>query len=569
MEWVQNYDPLGQPMLSSLLAAVPSFVLLGLLLAGMPAIRAAAAGLATAVVVSIAAFKMPVSAVAAAACYGGCFGLMPIGWIILSAVFFFQLTIRSGQFDIVKRWVTTISPDRRMQALLIAFCFGTLLEGVAGFGAPVAISAALLIGVGFPPFYAAVLTLLANTAPVAFGSLGIPIIALADVSGIDKMALAQMAGRQLPLFAVLIPAWMVGIMSGWKGIKACWPAILVCGGSYGLLQFLISNYRGLMVVGIVSGFGSLGAMVVFMRFWRPKDVWRFPGEPVTSPVSSNDSRGQSAAHPAGLSPAAVAYAWAPWVLLALVVIAWGSCQKILDGVNLDESHNALHGISKRSIPVRYLDGLVYRTGPVVNVPSGSNHAEKAEKAVYDLNWLSTPGTGIFLAAILAAIWLRIGARAFVAEFIATLVRIRWALVTIACMLALAYVTRYSGADATMGLAFTRTGWLYPLFAAMLGWVGVAVTGSDTSCNALFGSLQRITAEQLHLNSTLIVASNSTGGVMGKMIGAQTIVVAAAATGQSGGEGKILRFIFIHSLILALLVGLLTLAQAYWLTWMIP
>ena len=238
-------------------------------------------------------------------------------------------------------------------------------------------------------------------------------------------------------------------------------------------------------------------------------------------------------------------------------------------MNLDESHNALHGISKMSVPVPNLDGLVYRTSPVVVVPPDSNHAKKAEKAVYDFNWLSTPGTGIFLAAILAAIWLRIGPRAFVAEFIATVVRIRWALVTIACMLALAYVTRYSGADATMGLAFTRTGWLYPLFAAMLGWVGVAVTGSDTSCNALFGSLQRITAEQLHLNSTLIVASNSTGGVMGKMIGAQTIVVAAAATGQSGGEGKILRFIFIHSLILALLVGLLTLAQAYWLTWMIP
>ena len=276
MEWVQNYDPLGQPMLSSLLAAVPSFVLLGLLLVGMSAVRAAAAGLTTAVVVSLAAFKMPFSAVAMAACYGGCFGLMPIGWIILSAVFFFQLTIRSGQFDIVKRWVTTISPDRRMQALLIAFCFGTLLEGVAGFGAPVAISAAPADRRGFPAI------LCSSTDPV--GQHGTGCLRLARHTHYRarrrfrhrQNGAVQMAGRQLPLFAVLIPAWMVGIMSGWKGIKACWPAILVCGGSYGLLQFLIANNRGLMVVGIVSGFGSLGAMVVFMRFWRPKDVLAIP-----------------------------------------------------------------------------------------------------------------------------------------------------------------------------------------------------------------------------------------------------------------------------------------------------
>ena len=518
--------------------------------------------------VSIVLFKMPVSAATAAAAYGACFGLLPIGWIVFSAVFLFQLTVRSGQFDVVKRWVTTISPDRRMQALLIAFCFGTLLEGAAGFGAPVAISAALLIGIGFSPFYAAVLALLANTAPVAFGSLGTPILTLAKVSGISEMALSQMAGRQLPFFAILIPIWLVALMSGWKGVKECWPAILVCGGSYALLQFLIANFHGPWVVGVLSGFGSLGSMVLFMRFWQPRNVWRFPNEPATPPASPAESHGNPAASLADLTPAKVAYAWTPWVLLALTVLVWGWWRTALDGGG-DESPNALHGISKLAVSVPSLSGRIYRTSPVAEVPQGYQHAAEAEKAVYDFNWLSTPGSAIFLAAVLTAVWLRISPRTFVVQFMATALRVRWALATIACMLALAFVTKYSGADATLGLAFTRTGWLYPLFAPMLGWLGVALTGSDTSCNALFGSLQRITAEQLKLNATLIVASNSTGGVMGKMIDAQSIVVAATATGQSGGEGKILRFIFLHSFILALLVGLLTLAQAYWLDWMVP
>ena len=568
MEWVQNYNPLGQQMLSSLMAGLPIFVLLGLLLAGTSAIRAAVAGLTVAVVLSIAVFKMPASAAIAAASYGACFGLLPIGWIVLSAVFLFQLTVRSGQFDVVKHWVTTISPDRRMQALLIAFCFGTLLEGAAGFGAPVAISAALLIGVGFSPFYAAVLALLANTAPVAFGSLGTPILTLAEVSGINEFALSQMAGRQLPFFAILIPIWLVALMSGWKGVKECWPAILVCGGSYAILQFVIANYHGPRVVGVLSGFGSLGSMVVFMRFWQPKKVWRFPNESATPPASSGKSEGDRAVNRAVLSPAQVAYAWTPWVLLALTVLAWGWWRTALDGGSNKEP-NVLHGISNVAVSVPCLAGRIYRTSPVAEVPSGYDHAVAAEKAIYEFKWLSTPGSAIFLAAVLSAIWLRIGPRTFVMQFVETALRVRWALATIACMLALAFVTKYSGADATLGLAFTQTGWLYPLFAPMLGWLGVALTGSDTSCNALFGSLQRITAEQLKLNAVLIVASNSTGGVMGKMIDAQSIVVAATATGQSGGEGKILRFIFVHSLILALLVGLLTLAQAYWLTWMIP
>jgi lactate permease len=570
MEWVQNYDPLGHAALSSLLAGMPIYVLLGLLLAGASAPRAAVAGLATAVVMSITLFKMPVSAVTAAGFYGACVGLMPIGWIVFSAVFLFQLTVHSGQFDVVKRWVAMISPDRRMQALLIAFCFGTLLEGAAGFGAPVAISAALLIGVGFTPFLAAVLALLANTAPVAFGSLGTPIFMLAKVSGINELALSQVAGRQLPFFALLIPVWLVALMSGWKGVRECWPAILVCGGSYAVLQFLISNLHGPMVVGILSGFGSLASMVIFMRFWRPKNVWRFPDE-VAPPPASKDGEAIAAAQCLEIpTPAMLVYAWMPWVLLSLIVLAWGwpAWRRVLDGGS-DERPNALHGITKLSVPVPRLAGRIYRTRPVADVPAGSDRAAEAEKAVYDFNWLTTPGSGIFVAAILTAIWLRIDFRTFCRQFLQTALRVRWALATIACMLALAYVTRYSGADATLGLAFTRTGWFYPLFAPLLGWLGVALTGSDTSSNALFGSLQRITAEQLNLNATLIVASNSTGGVMGKMIDAQSIVVAATATGQTGGEGRILRYIFVHSLALALLVGLLTLAQAKWLTWMVP
>ena len=453
-----------------------------------------------------------------------------------------------------------ISPDRRMQALLIAFSFGTFVEGAAGFGTPVAISAALLIGLGFSPLYAAGLALLANTSPVAFGALGTPIITLAKISGLDEMALSQMAGRQLPLFSLIIPAWLVAVMSGWRGVIGCWPAILVCGGSFATLQFLTANFHGPTLVDVVGGLGSLGALALFLRFWQPREIWRFPEEPPLEAVS----------HATALTRRRIVYAWVPWAVLSLVVFLWGwpAFKMLLNG-GTESAPNFLAGITKISIPVAGLDGEVFRTSPVVEIPTGSDRAAKAEPAVFDLNWLSATGTGIFLAAILSAAWLRIPPAAFVRVFANTLVRMRWALWTIACMLAIALVTKYSGCDATLGLAFTRTGWLYPFFAPMLGWLGVALTGSDTSSNALFGSLQKITAEQLNLNPVLIVASNSTGGVMGKMIDAQSIVVAAVATEQSGGEGKILRFVFWHSVVLAALVGLLTLAQAYLVPWMIP
>ncbi len=503
---------------------------------------------------------MPVPAAVAAAGYGACFGLIPICWIVLPAVFLFDLTVRSGQFEVLKQSVAAISPDRRMQALLIAFCFGTVLEGAAGFGAPVAICAALLIGIGFTPLYAAGLALLANTLPVVFGSLGVPIHTLAQVSGLDELQLTQVAGRQLTVFSFMIPWWLVAVMSGWKGVKGCWPALLVCGGSYATIQFLVSNYRGPSLVCVTAGLGSLAMMVLLLRFWQPRETWRFPDE-----ASIADAQGVSSPAP---TRGQIAYAWTPWLILVAMVFLWGwpAWQEILNG-GAENQPNLLRGVGRVSIEVPALDGRIYRTSPVVKVREGSDRA--AMSAVYDLNWLSATGTGLFLATVLAALWLRIGPRAFSRQFAQTLFRIRWAMFTIAAMLALAFVTKYSGADATLGLAFTHTGRLYPLFAPLLGWLGVAVTGSDTSANALFGSLQRITAEQLHLNPLLIVASNGTGGVMGKMIGAQTIVVAAAAADLMGSEGRILRFVIVHSVVLGILVGLLTLAQAYWLTWTIP
>lgn len=559
-EWVQVYDPMGSQFGSTIVAALPIVVLLGLLAGGIDAPKSALAGLLTALGVAVFGFGMPYESALASAVYGAGFGLLPIGWIVVSAVFLFHLTVRTGQFEIVKQTVAALSPDRRVQALLIAFCFGTFIEGAAGFGTPVAICAALMIGLGFSPLYAAGLALIANTSPVAFGALGTPINVLAKISGLNEMALCQMAGRQLPLFSLIVPAWLVAVMSGWRGVIGCWPAIAVCGGTFALLQFLTSNFHGPTLVDVVGGLGSLVALATLLRFWQPREIWRFPDEAPAAEMASL---------PVVTTGQAVR-AWIPWVFLSVFVFVWGwPTVKIELNGGTKESPNFLAGYSKVSFPVSGLHNKVFRTAPVAPVKEGSDRADEPEKALFDVNWLQATGTGIFLAAILSAFWLGISQADFFRQFGQTVFEMRWALFTIACMLALAFVTKYSGSDATMGLAFTRTGFLYPFFAPLLGWLGVALTGSDTSSNALFGSLQRITAEQLQLNPILIVASNSTGGVMGKMIDAQSIVVAAVATQQSGGEGKILRFVFFHSVVLAALVGLLTLAQAYLFAWMIP
>jgi lactate permease len=549
MPWTQVYNPAGSELVSTFVAAAPVIVLLGGLgLLGWPAARAAAAGLATALAAAIGIYGMPLKAAVAAAGYGACFGLFPIGWIVVAAVFLYVLTVELGEFDKVKASVVALSPDRRIQTLLIAFCFGAFIEGAAGFGTPVAISSALLIGAGFPPLYAAGLTLIANTAPVAFGALGTPIITLAKVTGLPEMHLSAMAGRQLPLFALIVPAWLVCTMSGWRGLRGVWPAVLTCGGSFSVVQFLVSNYVGPSLTDVAGGLTSLAALAILLRFWQPREAWEFA---VDDQEVSSPTLPETTTHP--YSRREIARAWIPWIILSICVFLWG----------LPQLRMALDRVSERTWAVPYLDQQVQPDAAVVG---GDGKPKLAE---FRFNWLSATGTGIMVAAVLSAFWMGVSPDRFVRLFLHTIYRLRWPLFTIASMLAIAYTSQYSGTDVTLGLAFTRTGVMYPFFAPLLGWLGVALTGSDTSSNALFGNLQRVTAERLGLNPVLICASNSTGGVMGKMIDAQSIVVATSATGQHGEEGRILRFVFWHSIALASLVGLLTIAQAYLLPSMIP
>jgi lactate permease len=571
MTWTQNYDPFGSPGLSALVAALPVVLLLGLLASGrVPAPVAALAGLAAAVLTAVFAFT-PVEAltpgrpgraawagtVLAASGYGAAYGLLPIGWIVLNAVFLYALTVETGTFETVKRSVVALSDDRRVQALLIAFSFGAFLEGAAGFGTPVAVSAALMVGAGFRPLDAAVLSLLANTAPVAFGALGTPIITLADVTKLNELKLSAMAGRQLPFFSVLVPAWLVWVMAGWRGVVGVWPAVLVSGGSFAIVQFAVSNYLGPALVDVIAGLVSLFSLALLLRVWQPTESWRYGHDDPADSVPARDVN--------ALTRGSIASAWVPWALLTVFVFAWGFVWK------LDDVKPFVDWVTP-SWQVPGLHNAMVRTAPVVPQPT-------PEGAKFNLIWLSASGTGIFLAAVASALWLRVSPVRLVRIWLHTVYRLRQPLVTIAAMLAIAYTTRYSGLDATLGLAFTRTGAAYPLFAALLGWLGVALTGSDTASNAMFGGLQVVTATRLAETgvlpldagraSILLAAANSSGGVMGKMIDAQSIVVAATATGHHGQEGPILRAVFGHSVTLALLVGVLVLVQAYVWTAAIP
>lgn len=557
MEWIQVYDPLGVQWLSTLAAALPIVVLfftLGVL--QRPAHQAALLGLACALAVATLIYGMPVRAAGAAALYGMAFGLFPIGWIVLNAVFLYNLTVFSGTFEIVKSSVAHLSADRRIQVLLVAFAFGAFIEGAAGFGAPVAISAALMIGLGFSPLHAAGLSLIANTAPVAFGAIGTPIITLAAITGFSAQTLSAMAGRQLPLISVIIPMWLIVTMSGWKGLRGVWPAALVSGMSFAITQFLWSNHVGPELVDIIGGMASLICTAVLCAWWKPNDA------PKTA-----DSPAAGGPNP-GFSRRRALHGWMPWVFLSLFVMIWG--------LGPVKSLLSKGPFLAPSFGVPALDRMVYRDYPVEPAPADQARlsdpaykSKRAETARFSFNWLSATGTGILFAALAAALYLCIRPRDVLAVAFNTLKSMRWALVTIALMLALGFVTRYGGTDATLGLAFTRTGAMYPFFAAFLGWLGVALTGSDTSSNVLFGSLQKITAEQLGLNPVLITASNSTGGVMGKMLAAQSIVVATASTGQIGQEGKILRYVFWHSIALAAIMGVIVMLQAYVFTWMVP
>ncbi len=536
--WPQTYDPAGHAALSTLAAAVPIVVLLGTLgLLRVKAHQAALYGLAASLVVAIVIFGMPPGMAVASAAFGAAYGLFPIGWIILNVIFLYQLTNDRGLFTVLRESITTVTRDRRLQLLLVAFSFGAFFEGAAGFGTPVAVTGAILMGLGFTPLAASGLSLIANTAPVAYGALGTPIIALQAVTGLDLHELSAMVGRQLPVFSVIVPFWLVAAYAGFRGMLAVWPAVLVAGVAFAVPQFLISNFHGPWLVDVVSAIVSMAALTLFLRAWRPRDPWRPPGD-----VGSVAAAGPA---PVDHSRREVLRAWTPWVILSVLVFAWG----------LPQTKVFLDGISVVRMPVPDLHNLVQRVPPVVAAPT-------AEAAVFNLNWLSATGTSIFLSAIIAGLVMGASPRELVVGYWRTLKLVRASLITIAAMMAIGFTTRYSGVDATLGLAFAATGVLYPFFGTMLGWLGVALTGSDTSSNVLFGSLQRITSEQLGLSPTLMAAANSSGGVMGKMIDAQSIVVASTATRWYGHEGDILRYVFLHSVVLAMLVGILVLLQAY-------
>jgi lactate permease len=534
--WPQVYDPLQNVALSTIVAALPVVVLLGsLAFLKLQAHIAALLGLASAIIVATVVFGMPPSLAAATAVYGAAYGLLPIGWIILNVIFLYQLTHDRGLFGILRTSITTVTRDRRLQLLLVAFCFGAFFEGASGFGTPVAVTGAILIGLGFSPLAASGLSLIANTAPVAFGALGTPILALQTVTDLSLLDLSAMVGRQLPFFSVIVPFWLIWAFAGFRGMWSVWPAILVAGVSFAVPQYVISNFHGPWLVDVVSSLVSLGALVLFLKLWQPARTWLLAGEsngPTTEVVSA-------------YSRSDVIRAWVPWVILSVLVFIWG----------LPQMKAWLDSISVVRIPVPGLHNLISRVPPVVPSP-------RPEAAVYVLNWLSATGSGILIAAIIAGFVMRYSPLELLQSYWRTLKLVRFSLLTIAAMLALGFTTRYSGLDATLGLAFARTGFLYPFFGTLLGWLGVALTGSDTSSNVLFGSLQRITAEQLQLSPTLMAAANSSGGVMGKMIDAQSIVVASTATRWYGHEGEILRYVFFHSLVLACLVALLVMLQAY-------
>jgi lactate permease len=557
MTWTQVYTPLGSLYLSALVAALPVVVLLGALaFFHVKAHIAALLGLLLALGIAVGVYGMPARMAGATALYGAAFGLLPIGWIILHAIFIYDITVKTGKFEVVKETIAGLAGDRRIQLLLIAFAFGAFIEGAAGFGTPVAISAAMLIGLGFKPLAAAGLALIGNTAPVAYGALGTPVITLAKVTGLNEMLLSSMTGRQLPLFSLIVPFWLVWAMAGFRGMVGVWPACLVAGLSFAIPQFVVSNFFGPSLVDIVAAACSIACTYALLKVWQPKEVWRFPEE------RASDAAAQVAFVP-GLRPSVGAAArrptgreafmgWMPWLVLSVFVFAWG----------LPAVKTWMNGLFNPTFDVPFLHNLVKKGPPVAK-------ALTAEGAKYSLNLLSATGTGLLLAGVVSGLWLGLKPGELVKTYLGTLKRVRYSLLTIAAMLALGFTTRYSGSDSTMGLAFASTGVLFPFFSPLLGWLGVALTGSDTSSNVLFGNLQVVSAQQIGMNPILAAASNSSGGVMGKMIDAQSIVVASVATKQDGHEGDILRYVFWHSLALACLVGVVVLLQAYVLPGMVP
>ena len=564
--WTQLYTPLGSLWLSSLAAAVPIiFFFIALAALRIKGHVAAAVTLALALAVAIFAYGMPVPQALAAAGYGFAYGLWPIAWIIVTAVFLYKIVVKTGQIDIIRASVLSVTDDQRLQVLLIGFAFGAFLEGAAGFGAPVAITSALLVGLGFNPLYAAGLCLIANTAPVAFGAMGIPIIVAGQVTGIDPFLIGAMAGRQLPLLSLLVPFWLVFMMDGFRGVREVWPAALVTGLSFAVTQYYTSNYIGPELPDITSALVSLVSLTLFLKVWQPKNakVAHAVGGGTAAlsgfggGAGNADVRGSGSRAASPYTMAQTMRAWAPFGLLTAIVTVWS-----LPGFKaLFAAGGALSSLVIK-IHVPYLDQLVIKSMPIVTVP-------KAYDAVFKLDLLSAVGTAILLTAVLSMLMLRMKPRDGIKAFVETVVELRRPVLSIGLVLAFAFVANYSGMSSTLALLLAGSGVAFPFFSPFLGWLGVFLTGSDTSSNALFCSLQNTTAHQIGVSDTLLVAANTTGGVTAKMISPQSIAVACAATGLVGKESDLFRFTLKHSLLFAVIIGIITMLQAYVFTGMIP
>ncbi len=543
--WNQIYNPLNNTVLSTIAAAIPVVTLLVLIATNkVKAHIAAIIALIVANLVAILIFSMPASLSIRATILGAVSGFFPIGWIVLNVIFMYQLTLSTGRFELLKRAVGGVTADRRLQLLLIAFSFGAFFEGASGFGTPVAITGAILIGLGFSPLAASGLSLIANTAPVAYGALGTPIQGLASVTGLDPYILGAMVGRQLPVFSLIVPFWVVWAFAGWKGMKEVWPAILVTGVSFAVPQFVISNYINPWIVDIGASLISMGCLIGFLKIWQPRTLWLSPA------LRTRDDSATSAppAKTMDTTPLTQAELWSsllPWIILCAILLIWGT----------GWFKNAVNPIFSWNYDVPGLDKEILKVAPVVPKPT-------PERAQFLFQYLSFTGSGMLIAAIISGFIMGLSPGKMVGIYGRTLKLCAYSLITISAMLAIGTLTRLSGLDATLGLAFAATGVLYPFFGTLLGWLGVALTGSDTSSNILFGNLQKITSEQLGLSPILMGAANSSGGVMGKMIDAQSIVVASTATQWVGHEGTILRFVFWHSIALACLVGIFVMLQAY-------
>ena len=543
--WNQVYNPFGNTALSTIAAAIPVVSLLLMIASGKVKVHIAAiTALVLANLVAIFLFTMPANLSIRASLLGVVSGFFPIGWIVLNVIFMYQLTVKAGRFETLKRAVGGVTPDRRLQLLLIAFSFGAFFEGASGFGTPVAITGAILIGLGFSPLAASGLSLIANTAPVAYGALGTPIQGLASVTGIDPFLLGAMVGRQLPIFSLIVPFWVVWAFAGWKGMKEVWPAILVTGISFAVPQFLISNYINPWIVDIGASLISMGCLILFLKVWQPKVLWLSPALRGRD-ESASTMPPAKVIDPTPLSTAELITSLLPWIILCAILLIWGT----------DWFKVAVNPIFTWNYPVPELHQMINKVAPVVPTPT-------KEGAVFAFTYVSFTGSGMLLAAIIAGLIMGLSPGTIISEYGRTIRLCAYSLITISAMLAIGTLTRLSGIDATLGLAFAATGVLYPFFGTLLGWLGVALTGSDTSSNILFGNLQKITSQQLGLSPILMGAANSSGGVMGKMIDAQSIVVASTATNWVGHESTILRFVFKHSITLACLVGLFVMLQAY-------